>query len=312
MPDSSLISVVIPAYNSSATIAEAVEAVTTQTYENWEVVVVNDGSTDDTGEVVRGLGLPAERLRYVEQENAGEGVARNHGVELARGELIAFQDSDDWWEPTKLEQQMAILASHQPDVIFTNGYILGDATRASLCETSGYYSTDDMFALLFQYCPIFAMSIVTTKTALARAGHFRESGLLSRACEDYDLWLRMAHTGSSFYCIPEQLVGYRVLAKSPQHRLDVRLTAELEALDQFGASVRAGDPQAYDQRMRSLHNRLVAAHARAGRMSDARAELTEVRRFEGAMRVGAKRAALALLGRRYASLYRAIATGGRG
>lgn len=310
MSGSPLISVVIPAYNSAASIAEAIESVTAQTYENWEIVVVNDGSTDGTGAIVRGLGLPADRLRYIEQANAGEGLARNRGVELATGELIAFQDSDDWWEPTKLEEQVAILAAHQPDVIFTNGYILGDATRAPLCETSGYYAADEMFALLYQYCPIFAMSVVTTKAALAQAGHFRESGLLSRACEDYDLWLRMAHTGSSFYCMPEQLVGYRVLAKSPQHKLDVRLTAELAALNQFEDTVRYGDPQAYHKRLSRLYNRLAAAHARAGSMSDARDALAELRHFEGAIRVGLKRAALALLGRRYDALYRLVANRG--
>lgn len=109
-----LVSVVIPSYNRGYCIADAVRSVLAQTYENLEVIVVDDGSTDDTREVLAGLG--DERVRYVWQQNAGACVARNHGVDLARGSVVAFHDSDDLWHPTKLERQLQVLDTTGADV----------------------------------------------------------------------------------------------------------------------------------------------------------------------------------------------------
>lgn len=104
---SGLVSVVIPSYNRAYCIADSVRSVLAQTHSDLEVIIVDDGSTDDTESVLASLG--DERIRYVRQENAGACVARNHGVDLARGDIIAFHDSDDLWLPTKLERQLAAL-----------------------------------------------------------------------------------------------------------------------------------------------------------------------------------------------------------
>ena len=95
-----LVSVIIPTYNSAGYIEEALESVFEQTLQDFEIIVVDDGSTDGTGEVLRKYG---DRIRYIYQENNGPASARNGGIRVARGEYIAFLDADDLWVSTKLE-----------------------------------------------------------------------------------------------------------------------------------------------------------------------------------------------------------------
>src|SRR5437870_3978845 len=100
------VSVVIPLYNSVDYIGEAIESAVAQTFRDFELIVVDDGSTDGSASVVRGFG---DAVRYVYQTNAGVSVAMNHGMALSKGELIAFLDNDDVWVPWKLERQVTFL-----------------------------------------------------------------------------------------------------------------------------------------------------------------------------------------------------------
>ena len=101
-----LASVIIPTYNRAELICKTINNIFQQTYSNLELIIVDDGSTDDTRSKLQRYG---DRIRVVTQNNSGPAVARNHGVRVARGEIIAFQDSDDLWKPTKLERQVALL-----------------------------------------------------------------------------------------------------------------------------------------------------------------------------------------------------------
>lgn len=98
-----LISCIVPVYNGELYLREAIDSILAQTYRPLEIIVVDDGSTDATPDVVAGYG---DRLRYIRQPNAGPGAARNHGLNLAQGEFIAFLDADDLWHPDKLARQM--------------------------------------------------------------------------------------------------------------------------------------------------------------------------------------------------------------
>ena len=113
-----LVSVILPTYNRVRYVGEAIESALRQSYRNLEVICIDDGSKDDTPAVVAELADHDPRLRYIRQANGGVSAARNHGLRLARGEWIAFLDSDDIWRPWKLEVQMALLAA-RPEVGMT-------------------------------------------------------------------------------------------------------------------------------------------------------------------------------------------------
>ena len=110
------VSVVIPTYNRAGKVVRAIRSVLDQTYTDLEVIVVDDGSTDDTEAAVRGIADP--RVRYVRQENQGACAARNHGTALCTGAYMAFHDSDDVWRPEKLEKEMRVLLSGEADIVF--------------------------------------------------------------------------------------------------------------------------------------------------------------------------------------------------
>ncbi|NLB90877.1 MAG: glycosyltransferase [Clostridiales bacterium] len=111
------ISVVLPTYNRGYILAQAIESICAQTYTNWELIVVDDGSSDDTSQVVEGI--RDSRIRYIKTENQGANKARNQGVQLAKGNFIAFQDSDDLWLEHKLETQLNLLKEQQADMVFS-------------------------------------------------------------------------------------------------------------------------------------------------------------------------------------------------
>ena len=110
-----MVSVIIPSYNRAHTLQRSIESVLAQTYSDLEVILVDDGSTDDTEAVVRAI--PDPRVRYVRQKNQGACAARNHGIDLADGEFIAFHDSDDLWHPEKLERQLKAVQEHDAAIV---------------------------------------------------------------------------------------------------------------------------------------------------------------------------------------------------
>ena len=112
-----MVSVIIPTYNRGNTIKKAIESVLNQTYDNLEVIVVDDGSLDDTKNIVKAI--CDSRVKYVFQNNNGACAARNKGIELAKGEYIAFQDSDDYWYPQKIETQLKALEAKKGDIIIS-------------------------------------------------------------------------------------------------------------------------------------------------------------------------------------------------
>ncbi|MFO0848061.1 MAG: glycosyltransferase family A protein [Gemmataceae bacterium] len=118
------VSVVIPLYNAAAYIGDAVRGVAAQTFPDWELIVVDDGSNDDSAaaaeRAARSHSIPADRFTLIRKPNGGEPSARNAGIAVARGEWVANTDADDWWEPTKLEKQLAAAAAAGPDCVLVH------------------------------------------------------------------------------------------------------------------------------------------------------------------------------------------------
>ena len=178
------VTVVIPTYNRRDLVHEAIASVTAQSYPDCEVIVVDDGSNDGTGEVVRRFG----GVRYVYQSNCGVSAARNVGVACGRGELIAFLDSDDLWQPDKLAHQVALFEQYpdvqicQTDEIWVrNGVRVNPHHKHR--KTGG-----DIFARSLELCLVSPSAVMMRRALFARLGGFDEA---LPACEEYDLWLRI-------------------------------------------------------------------------------------------------------------------------
>lgn len=186
-----LISVVIPAYNSARFIGEALSSVLAQTFTDYEIIVVDDGSTDDTREVVGALG---DRVRLVSQKNAGAGAARNRGIAAARGTWIAFLDSDDQWRPEHLRILLdAAEASPEFPLIYGSKTTVDEQGATVHHPDAPRFPTGWIFAELIEDCLITTSTNLVRTATLRAVGGYNEDRRL-RVAEDWDLYLRLAAT----------------------------------------------------------------------------------------------------------------------
>jgi glycosyltransferase involved in cell wall biosynthesis len=180
------VSVVVPTYNRCAMVSEAIDSVLGQSFEDFDLIVIDDGSTDGTDQQIPPL--TDDRIRFQRIEHSGPAAARNRGVALARAAMIAFLDSDDLWAPTKLERQLAFMRANPACGISQTGEIwMRDGRRVNPGRRHRKRA-GDIFLDSLRTC-LISMSATVMRTELFRAlGGFDESMI---AAEDYDLWLRI-------------------------------------------------------------------------------------------------------------------------
>jgi glycosyltransferase involved in cell wall biosynthesis len=191
------VSVIMPSYNTAALIAASLDSVFQQTFRDFEVVVVNDGSPD-TPELeqvlVPYLEKHADQLIYIKQQNKRAAGARNTAIRQARGEFLAFLDSDDDWLPDHLSAQMKLFeADPQLGLVYCNGLSLRSPHPHEFMKRCPSDGPADFQALVMERCQIPISTVVTRKSALVDAGMFDEN---MPRCDDYDMWLRMAFHGT--------------------------------------------------------------------------------------------------------------------
>jgi glycosyltransferase involved in cell wall biosynthesis len=198
MADQPLVSVVIPTYNRAGIIAKTIENIFEQTYRNIELIVVDDGSTDDTISVLKSYG---EKLRWTVQENAGPSAARNRGISMAKGKILAFQDSDDAWHPSKIERQVGLLERAgeavpccicNTDIYTADGRVINSFANAPLnppYEEGIWTNVAEVLATRFI---IFCQAVAIRKKVLDKTGGFDET---LKSLEDHELALRLAFEG---------------------------------------------------------------------------------------------------------------------
>jgi glycosyltransferase involved in cell wall biosynthesis len=200
----------MPAFNSEAFIFEAVESVIRQTYNNWELIIIDEWSTDKTSEIVAGFIEADDRIRYVHQINSGPAAARNKGIQNSRGRYIAFLDSDDIWYLDKLEKQMNFLASHPGYVVYGGrNYILegkGRFVESGQIRVFKNFSTieENIEYFLYNSNLTITSTLLFEKSLLEKTGYFDET---LHICEDDNLILRMA-AYQKFHALNEP-VDYR-------------------------------------------------------------------------------------------------------
>jgi glycosyltransferase involved in cell wall biosynthesis len=196
------VSIIIPTYNRKSFVLEAVESVLAQTYEDFELIAVDDGSSDGTAEVLKRY---EKRVLYLYQANQGVSAARNNGLARAQGEFVAFLDSDDLWLAKKLAIQIAFMDRHpQAQISYTDEIWIRRGNRVNPKKRHAKYSGE-----IYPQC--LPLCIISPSSALMRRGLFEQVGTFDPAlpvCEDYDLWLRVA-ARFPVYFIPQRLIVKR-------------------------------------------------------------------------------------------------------
>jgi len=218
-----LVSVIVPFYNSSAFIEKAINSVFSQTYKNWELILIDDGSTDQTTELVNNLIKYEPKAILIQQQNRGQGAARNSGIKKANGNLIAFLDADDFWTADKLHLQINKKKTENADLIFSNGYLFSESNIASAVEyhwKSGIFKGIDMFRLLCKNNFLNPGTVLLNKNIFDSVGLFDENKIV-RGSEDFDMWLKISRAGFLFYGMEDHLLYYR-LHPLAEHTFKIR------------------------------------------------------------------------------------------
>ena len=209
------VSVIIPTYNSAAYVVEAVESVLNQSFRDLEIIVIDDGSTDDTESV---LSAYRTKLRYIRQPNSGVAAARNRGIEESRGRYVAFLDADDTWLKDKLERQLAALASGSNHRVCYTAFTLVDSNLSPLGTVRSNRAGSTLEDLLLRGNVIGSICTVLCERSLFETvGGFDDR--LSQ-CADWDMWVRLA-AQTEFLYLDEPTVTYR------QHELNMSRNAPL-------------------------------------------------------------------------------------
>lgn len=205
-----LVSIIMPAYNAEKYIAEAINSVLKQTYINWELIIVDDGSTDLTANIIKEFVKQDKRLSYYYQPNGKQGKARNLGINHSKGEYLSFLDADDLWTVDKLSSQIKLLASDiDLDLIFSQGYSLHQ-NQVIDCNLTALKIWDlSDFPVFIKHNQIPILSVLARKTSIEKVGNFSERVDIQNA-EDYHLWLKMLINGCKFKSIVNRLFYYRV------------------------------------------------------------------------------------------------------
>ena len=215
------VSVIIPTYKRAHLVSQAIESVLAQTYTDYEIIVVNDGSPDNTDQVLASFG---DQITAIHQENLGVAAARNAGIMAASGRYIAFVDDDDLWLPNKLEKQIACLESTPKiGLVYSDMFCFND--RGFLPNTwAKAYSIlpfEQTWTLFGRNCISTPSSVVVRRECLDAVGGFDETLI---CCEDYDLWLRISEK-FSVYFMNQPLGNFRISANSLSSRENQELMA---------------------------------------------------------------------------------------
>lgn len=207
-----LISVVMPCFNAATHVVASIRSVQAQSTSDWRLIIVDDGSTDGTAEVVRAVGDP--RIQLIQQANAGVSAARNRALAEVRSTYVAFLDSDDTWDPGFLETMAHAMAREADAVLAFCGWEdVHQPPRKNLShEPPDYEAATDRFDALLQRCPWVIHAALARSSAVLAAGGFDQRFAVA---EDYLLWLRMA-TAGRLIKVPQMLAHYHHDSTRPQ------------------------------------------------------------------------------------------------
>ncbi len=286
------VTVIIPAYNVAAFIGETLASVFAQTFTDFEVIVVNDGSPD-TEDLDRELAPFIDRINYFKQENRGAAAARNAGLRIARGEFVAFLDADDLWLPRYLDEQMQFIRERNCDLLCADAEVFSDGSH----ENETYMETlmadapptgDITFlGLLGAEQSLITSGVVVRRERVLEAGLFDEA---LRNAQDFDLWLRLAQNGARMAYQRRVLLRYRSRDNSLSgdeenvHRRELRVLEKVERSYDLPPRQRAEVVLVIERRRAVLEFELGKIYLARGEFTRARESFGKANRLRRSLR----------------------------
>lgn len=289
-----MVTVVIPAFNQERFLRRAVDSVLAQTYDDLELIIVDDESTDNTREVAASIDDP--RVRYIWQKNRGVSAARNAGVQASSGEYIAFLDADDTFISTKLEAQVQALDPNPDTGLVASGWYVVDVCDSVRGEERPWLRRPalDVSNLLFE-CPFIPSTIMVRRSALLYCAGFNED---FRIVQDWELFLRMAALGVGMAWVPEILSCYRMHDQQRTRDARSQKLAMITVLDNFFSDASLSAPVLHlrEQAYARVYLREAPREFRFGQIEDARSDLVAAVRLDpGLMDLGGQQIFQALV-----------------
>lgn len=226
-----MVSINLCCYNSEKYLRETLQSLINQTYKNWELVVINDGSSDSTEAIILEFKDRGYPIRYHYQQNAGLSASRNKAFELSKGEYVAFIDHDDLWLPDKLEKQVAMFEKHpKADFQYGNYFILKG--RRKILALRREQPQGKVFARFLYHCPVAILTTMVRKRAMERLDSLFDSNL--NMAEEFDLFMRLLYRSGAVYQ-NEPLAVYRMHSGMSSIKFMERWPAEIEyVIKKFG------------------------------------------------------------------------------
>ena len=230
-------SAIVPAYNASKTIEATLRSVRSQSHQNLEIIVVDDGSTDETTSIAEAHAAEDPRLRIIRQPNGGVAAARNAGVLAARGDLIAPVDADDIWAPAKIERQLAAMLQNPNATLCYTWFACLDHRGRVIGYGARHMAQGDVLAAMCRTNLVGNGSGALMRKEAMVAAKLYDPSLRARAaqgCEDYKLYLALAAMGDVLV-VPDFLTGYRIQPNNMSSDIAQMCRSHLIVLDEFGA-----------------------------------------------------------------------------
>lgn len=203
-----LVSVIMPAYNCEKHVVEAINSVLAQTYQNWELLVLDDGSKDNTLQIIEEFSKNDPRIKALPNgKNMGVSATRNRGIDLASGEWIAFLDSDDMWNPKKLEKQLEVAEKKEAEFLFTGSSYINEQGE----PFKGLFEVPEKVT----YKKLRNQNVISCSSVIIKRKYFENIKMeKDEMHEDYAAWLRILKLGITAYGVNEPLLIYRISRNS--------------------------------------------------------------------------------------------------
>jgi glycosyltransferase involved in cell wall biosynthesis len=285
-----LVSIITPAYNIAGFVAATLDSVLAQTFKDFEIIVINDGSPD-TKEFEAVLQPYLDGIVYLKQENRGAGAARNVAIEHSRGELLAFLDGDDIWLPEFLESQVCFLRKGGFDLVYSDALMFGmpSADGKRFMDSAPSDGGVDVNSILDFSCNVITSGTVARRQAVARAGMFEWEKVRAH---DFHLWLRMLKNGARIGYQKKVLLKYRVHLDSLSGNSVERVQREIDVFDRVRKTIDLDDVQKgiVDRQVAGLKADLDVEQGKSfllsGDFSSARAAFEKANRYRGSFKLG--------------------------